>query len=232
MSWTLGEVRARVRSLVDDPQGSYVTNDFVDPLINEVYADCNSQITSTQSQYDIGVVEIPSISPGTPNLSQWQAPGELIGHLAAQPIRIDWKTAGLDESYYQLVQNYEVIPDVQPQQGVSGWEYRSNIIWITRCSIEVDLRIRAEFGFPPLSKDSDVLLSHPRIGYVVAYGAAALIANVRGNQPWIQSYESKAEEGLEEIMGQLVRSEQGQVRRIGRQTGRGNWSWNVPNATQ
>ena len=55
------------------------------------------------------------------------------------------------------------------------------MIWLTHCSIAVDLRIRGEFGPPALTSDESVLISHPRIGYVVAYGTAALVATVRGN---------------------------------------------------
>ena len=73
---------------------------------------------------------------------------------------------------------------------------------------------------PPLTNDDSVLLSHPRIGYVVAYGTAALIATVRGNEAWTQQYEQKALEGMDEIMEQLVRAEQGQVRRAARQSRR------------
>jgi hypothetical protein len=215
MSWTVGQVKARVRNLLDDPQGSYLTDDFIIPLINEVYADANSQLTSTQSSFDIAVVEVPGVTPGTPNM-----------------LRIDWKVAGNDPSYYQLITNYGVLPDLQPQQGIAGWEYRANVIWLTPSSIAVDLRIRAEFGFPPLSADNDVLQSHPRIGYVVAYGTAALIATVRGNPGWTTAYTSAAELGLDEIMEQLVRMEQGQVRRIGRQTQTGAWRSNVQNSTQ
>lgn len=232
MSWTLGQVKARVRALLDDPQGSYLTDDFIVPLINETYADACSQLTSTQSSYDIGLVEVPNVQPGTPNLSNQQKPGGLISHLAAQPLRIDWKTAGDDPSYYQLVPNYGVLPDLQPQQGMAGWEYRAEIIWLTPSSIAVDLRIRAEFGFPPLANDDDVLQGPQRLGYVIAYGTAAMIAMVRGNTPWVQQYGAAAEEGMDEIMGQLVRAQQGQVRRIGRQTQSGSWGRNTPNATQ
>jgi hypothetical protein len=116
--------------------------------------------------------------------------------------------------------NYEVLPDLQPREGMAGWEFRSEVIWLTNCSIAVDLRIRGEFGPPALTSDDSVLLSHPRIGYVVAYGTAALVATVRGNDAWTRQYEQKALEGMDEIMEQLVRAEQGQVRRAGRQTRR------------
>ena len=69
-----------------------------------------------------------------------------------------------------------------------------------------------------MTRDESALLSHPRIGYVVAYGTAALVATVRGNDAWTRAYEQKALEGMDEIMEQLVRAEQGQVRRAGRQT--------------
>jgi hypothetical protein len=221
MSWTLGQVKARVRNLLDDPQGSYLTDDFITPLIQEVYDDANSQMASTQSSYDVGVIEIPGIPPGTPNLTAFQAGKGPLCSLVSQPLRIDWKAAGDEPVRYQLIQNYGVLPDLEPQEGVAGWEFRSGVIWLTACSIAVDLRVRGEFGPPALTNDESVLVTHPRIGYVVAYGTAALIAAVRGNGPWVQEYESKAMEGMDEIMLQLVRAEQGQVRRIGRQTQRG-----------
>jgi hypothetical protein len=218
MSWTLGQVKARIRNLLDDPQGSYLTDDFIIPLIAEVYDDANSQLASTQSSYDISLVEILGVAPGTPNLSACQTGTGALARLMAQPLRIDWKMAGNDPSTYQLAQNYGVLPDLQPQQGLAGWEYRSNVIWLTPASVEMDLQVRGEFAPPSLNSDDSVLTSHPRIGYVVAYGTAALIAAVRGNAPWVAQYEAKATEGMDEIMEQLVRAEQGQVRRIGRQT--------------
>ena len=230
MSWTLGQTKARVRALLDDPQGSFLSDSYITPLIQEVYDDANSQLAATQSSFDISVVEVPGIQPGTPNLAQQQlSPGPLCT-LTDQPLRIDWKPAGTPANYYNLVENYEVLPDIAPAQYVAGWEFRSEVIWLTPCSLAVDLRVRGEFGPPPLTADDSVLISHPRIGYVVAYGTAALIATVRGNAEWEKSYGEKALEGLDEVMGQLVRAEQGQIRRIGRMTQRGR-GYNFPNPT-
>lgn len=220
MSWTFGQVKARVRNLLDDPQGSYLTDDFIGPLVNEAYEDMNSQLMATQSSYDIGVIELPAIPAGTANLTDQQTGTGPLERMAAMPERIDWKPAGTDPSYYQLVENFAILPDSSPEEGVAGWEFRSGIIWLTPSSIPVDLRVRGEFLAQQLREDTDVLATHPRIGYVVAYATAALIAAVRGNTPWAQAYESKAAEGMDEIMGQLVRAEQGQVRRISRQSRR------------
>ena len=98
MSWTLGQVKARVRNLLDDPQGSYLTDSFLVPLICEVYDDANSQLASTQSSWDIAVVEVPGIPPLTPNLAPYQTAGGPLATLTDQPLRIDWKPAGDDPS--------------------------------------------------------------------------------------------------------------------------------------
>ena len=220
MSWTLGQVKARVRALLDDPEGSYLTDSYLVPLICEVYDDANSQLASTQSSWDVAVVEVPGIAPGTPNLGPLQTGNGPLAGLTNQPLRIDWKPAGNDPAHYQLARNYEVLPDLETRAGLAGWEYRAGTIWLNPSSTSIDLRIRGEFAPPALVGDGTVLVSHPRIGYVVAYGAAALVATVRGNDAWTRQYEQKATEGMDEIMEQLVRAEQGQVRRAGRQTHR------------
>ena len=112
---------------------------FVVPLISEVYDDANSQLASTQSSWDIAVVEVPGIPPGTPNLGPYQTGAGPLAALTDQPLRIDWKPAGDDPSYYRLVTNYEVLPDLQPREGIAGWEFRSEVIWLTNSSIAVDL---------------------------------------------------------------------------------------------
>jgi hypothetical protein len=219
MSYTYARLKGLVRSLVDDPRGTVVTDDFLLPIANQVYDEANSQLQTTQSSWDIAVVECPGITPGTPNLAslqQWEQP---LGTLTDQPLRIDWKPAGNPPQDYRLVPNYEVLPDFNPDQYIPGWEYRSEIIWLGPASIAVDLRIRGEFGPPPLTADDSVLISHPRIGYPVAYGCAALIGAIRGNAAWEKSYNEKAIEGMDEIMGELVRtSAQPSIRRLGSQT--------------
>lgn len=220
MSATLGQVKSRVRALLDDPAGSWTTDDFIVPLINQVYEDACSQIEATLSGWDIADVEIQAVQPGTPNLTQLQAGDGPLSGLTDKPERIDWKVAGNDPSYYSLVPGYAVLPDLQPQQWMAGWEWRSEVIWLTQCSIVVDLRIRGEFAPTVLVEDTSVLTAHPRIGYVVAYGTAALIGTVRGNEAWVEKYGLKAEEGLDEIMSQLTRQSQSETRRVGRTVGR------------
>src|ERR1700677_4352450 len=140
MAYTYGRVKGLVQSLVDDPNGTYVNDAFLLPIANQRYEEANSQLESTQSSWDIDVVECPNIEPGTPNLSALQVYGGPLGTLTDQPLRIDWKPAGNPPQQYQLVPNYEVLPDFFPKQYIPGWEYRSQVIWLGPCSTAVDLR--------------------------------------------------------------------------------------------
>lgn len=222
MSYTLGQVKSIVRSLVDDPGPSWCADDFVIPLINKVYKSANLKLVATQGSWDIDVVEVPGVTAGTPNMVAYQTGDGLIANLTDQPLRIDWKPAGNPSSQYQLVTNYEVLPDIQPPQFPIGWEYRSQVIWLTPCTIDVDLRVRGEFAPPALTNDNDVLISHPLIGSPVAYGVASLCGVVRGNKGWEISYAAMGQEEIDDILQEIVRSEQGNIRRIGSQTrGRG-----------
>lgn len=220
-SWTVARVKARVRSLVDDPRGTWCDDAFLAPLIQDIYDDSTSQLISTQSSFDINLVEIENIQPGTANLADQQSSSGSLSQLVDQPLRIDWKPAGQPPSTYLLVPNFEVLPDIQPAQYMLGWEYRSEVIWLTPCTMAVDVRVRGEFDPPDLNEDDSVLTSHPRIGFAVSYGVAALAAVIRGNDKWEVAYNAKYMEVMDNIMGELVRAEQGQVRRIGRQTRRG-----------
>ena len=103
MSWTLAQVKARVRNLLDDPQGSYLTDDFIVPLINEVYSDANSQLTSTQSSFDINVVEVPGITPGTPNMAAFSSRAVPSLTLLLSRCASTGRLRGTIPSYYQLV---------------------------------------------------------------------------------------------------------------------------------
>lgn len=229
MSWTLGQVKARVGALLDAVgPNTYLTDDFIVPLISQVYEDACAQLLATQGQWDIVVVEVPGIQPGTPNLADLQSGTGPLAQLSEQPTRLEWKPAGNPPSTYQLVRNYEVLPTVQPRESMLGWEWRSEVIWLTNCSIAVDLRVRGEFAPPPVVEDDDVLTAHPLIGLPVSYGTASLVAVVRGNNAWATQYNGKAMEKMDDIMGAIVRSTQGVTRRLGRIPRRGGWGGNWP----
>ena len=80
---------------------------------------------------DVAVVEVPGIPPVHRTWRTYQTGSVPSPALTDQPLRIDWKPAGYDPAYYRSVRNYEVLPDLQPREGMAGWEFRSEVIWLT-----------------------------------------------------------------------------------------------------
>lgn len=216
---TLGDVKAQIRSLLDDTDATYTDDAFLLPKIQRKYRQYETRLTATESPYEENVVEIIGLQPGTTDLSAQQGSGGQL-FLLNQPTRIDWKLSGADVSQYIEVPLYDVLPDVDPLNLVAGWEWRSRIIQLTPALVAVDLRVRGEFEVAPLTDDSQVLALHPDIGTALSYGVARLVAITLGNPQWATDFGLLEEESLEDIEGQMTRAEQGKVRRVGRQTGR------------
>ena len=93
-----------------DPQGSYLTDAFLVPL------------SARSTTMPIRNSHRPNLaghrrrrgagdSAGHPNLAAYQNGNGPLATLTDQPLRIDWKPAGDDPSYYRLVRNYGVLPD-------------------------------------------------------------------------------------------------------------------------
>jgi hypothetical protein len=217
---TRGEVKARVRSLVDDVQASYTDDAWIDPLIQQEYEAAASELEETKSPFDEQVVELPAIAAGTADLSAFQAQGKLLETLVL-PERIDWKPQGTPSwRYRRLPGPKDMLPDLPAFQAPVAWEWREEIIYFTPSTMIIDLRVRGEFDVAVLRDDSSPLALHKRIGYVVALRVAASVAKVRGNKDWVADYTADAQKGMDEIAQQMTRAEQGKVRRVGRMTRR------------
>lgn len=217
---TRGAVKARIRSLVDDVQASYTDDAWIDPLIQQEYEAAASELEETKSPFDEQVVELPAIAAGTADLSAFQAQGKPLETLVL-PERIDWKPQGQPPWRYRMLPGpKDMLPDLPAFQAPVAWEWREEIIYFTPSTMIIDLRIRGEFDVAVLRDDSSPLTLHKRIGYVIALRVAASVAKVRGNQQWVEDYTADAQKGMDEIAAQMVRAEQGKVRRIGRMTRR------------
>jgi hypothetical protein len=218
--WTLGRVKAEIRSNLDDPQGSYTDDAFILPKIQAVYEKYASELSSTDSAYDEGLVELIAIGPGTPNLQPQQLAGQPL-ELLVNPIRIDWKFTGLTPDNYQKIPGpKDIVPNVVPGANPTAGEWRKYVIWLTPATSVVDLQVRGEFDPIPLTDDSSVLTLHPRIGYAVACQVSANIAKVRGNKEWVAQYGQDAMDAYDDIAQALERNDQSRVRRVGRMTRR------------
>ena len=211
----LTTLKTRIRSLVDDPDATYATDAFLLPLINQKYEELYNRMLSTGAAFERKVIELFGVASQTADLSAYGLTGQPL-ELMVQPLMLEWKQAGLDNTNYRTVTLVDKKKDVIADQFVEEWEWRTGIIYIAPCVLAVDLRIRGDFLFDSLAADQDVVSVTKSFGHALAYGVAALVGSVRGNQAWMQAYTLLQDGAVDDLMQYLTRKDQAKVRRVGR----------------
>ena len=211
----LTTLKTRIRSLVDDPDATYATDAFLLPLINQKYEELYNRMLSTGAAFERKVIELFGVASQTADLSAYGLTGQPL-ELMVQPLMLEWKMAGLDNTNYRTAMLVDKKKDVIADQFVEEWEWRTGIIYITPCVLAVDLRIRGDFLFDSLAADQDVVSVTKSFGHALAYGVAALVGAVRGNQAWMQAYTLLQDGAVDDLMQYLTRKDQAKVRRVGR----------------
>src|ERR1700694_4716856 len=125
----LTTVKTRIRSLVDDPDATYATDAFLLPLINQKYEELYNRMLSTGAEFERKSAEILSVPPQTTDLSAYDGSGQPL-ELMMQPLTLEWKMAGLDNTNYKTVTLVDKVKDVLANQFVDEWEWRGGIIYI------------------------------------------------------------------------------------------------------
>lgn len=211
----LSTVKSRARSLVDDPDASYATDAFLLPLINQKYEELYNRMLSTGAEFERKAVELFNVPAQTADLSAYALSGQTL-ELMVQPLQFEWKQAGLDPTNYRTASLVDQVQSVIPGQIVDDWEWRAGVIYFTPCTLALDVRIRGDFLFAALNADSDVVAVSKNFGHALAYGTAALVGAVRGNQAWAQAYTLLQDNALDDIMQYLTRKDQAKIRRVAR----------------
>ena len=211
----LTTLKSRIRALVDDPDSTYATDAFLLPLINQKYEELYNRMLSTGAEFERKAVELFNVAAQTQDLSAYSLAAQPL-ELMVQPLSLEWKMAGLDSTNYRIASLVDKVRDVTPDQFISEWEFRSGIIYFTPCVLALDLRIRGDFLFASLVSEGDQVTAGKNFGHALAYGCAALIGLVRGNQAWVQAYTMLQDNAIDDVMQYLTRKDQAKVRRVGR----------------
>lgn len=212
----LQTLRGRIRGLVDDLEATFATDDYLNPLVNQVYEDVYNSMISTTSEFEEAVVDIPNVLAGTTSLGDLEINGETLD-LLLQPRHIDWKLAGADPTLYLPANGpLDKLPDVIPSPMLVAWQWRQLDVKLVPFSTPLDLRVTGEFLFPILEQDNDRILVAKNIGAAMAYGVGELIGIGRGNAMWVQKYGEKKQDALDDIAQASTRAEQAKTRRVAR----------------
>jgi hypothetical protein len=211
----LSTVKTRVRSLTDDPDATYQTDEFLIPLINQKYEELyNRLLVTSGSEFERKAAELPGVAAQTADLSAFQLPAQPLD-LLVQPLTLEFKQAGTQVSNYRTADLVGRVSDVSsPGQMITDWEWRAGVIYFTPAILAMDIRIRGDFLFAVLSTDGDPISPTKNFGHMLAYGVASLVGSVRGNAGWEKSYMALQDSAFDDIAGYLARKDQAKVRRL------------------
>jgi hypothetical protein len=220
------DLKARIRGLIDDTDATYSSDAFLALLVNQIYEESANKLLAADGSFERKSVELPNVIAQTTDLSQYQAAGKPL-QLMFQPGIFEYKQAGLAPAAYQQAEFVDKVSDVTPGQIITDWKWDSGVISFTPSVLAMDIRITGEFMFAPLASEQDVVQITKNFGVVLAYGVAALIGVVRGNQGWIQAYSKKADETFDDVAQFLSRQNQKKIRRVGRMHSGRRWRRSV-----
>src|SRR5947209_14729027 len=135
----LTTLKSRIRALVDDPDATYATDAFLLPLINQKYEELYNRMLSTGAEFERKVVELFNVPAQTQDLSAYTLTSQPL-ELMVQPLNLEWKMAGLDNTNYRAASLVDRLRDAVPDQFIAEWEWRPGIIYFTPCPLAVEDR--------------------------------------------------------------------------------------------
>ena len=112
-------LRSRIRALVDDPDGTYATDAFLLPLINQKYEELYNRMLSTGAEFERRAVELFNVPSQTQDLSAYMLTGQPL-ELMVQPLTLEWKNTGLDSTNYRTATLVDKVKDVIPDQFIQN----------------------------------------------------------------------------------------------------------------
>jgi hypothetical protein len=233
---TLGGVKATVRAILGDQRKSWLTDDYLNPIVQHVFRLIILELLKTCSPFITKVVTLPGgpqyplLPPGTTDLSAWQNDAQKVSlYGLMEPLRLDWKVSGQPDSSYVEVRKTDVLPNFTPASptplGRMYWEWRKMVIYLTPLPYLFDLRVRGEFLPDPLIKEDQVIPLHPLMGTVLAEHTAACADRERVNPGSMQLYQVVGDSALENIANALVRDTQDTTTRVARASSRRARRW-------
>jgi hypothetical protein len=226
---TLKDVKMTMRALAGDPDGNWLTDAYMVPIINHVY---RLQINYLQNFGSTAVEDvrvIPGLKQGTTDLKQYMAqPNQpLYGLKEPYEDGIDWKQTGQPDAYYLPARRCGKLPDITPAapgpRFQMFWEWRAFRLVVTPMTFDIDLRVRGDYGLPPLLKDDDMITLHPGLQPVLTEESLAACWRERQNAGQLPEYKLTYTEALDDIGNDLTRGDQGapiRLPRFSRRSGR------------
>jgi hypothetical protein len=219
----LKDIIARVQSKLDDPEGTYITENYVLGFAQDAYEWLYNKLRLTGYQFDEEVIVLPAVAAGMPDLGAYQAPGKELASMI-QPRIIRWKLPGQNATYWRRADGpLDAIRDMpEGIPSLDNWAWIRWKLYLSKFSTPLDLEITAETLFAPLTEISSEIQIAQNANRTFSCKLAAEIAKARGNDKWIRQYSDDADEAFDDLAISLTRADQAKTRRVGRTHSTGN----------
>lgn len=218
-------INTTIRALAEDPNGDFADDAYLQPLLNLKYADIQNELRLYGPDIDEYAIELINVPAGTPDLSAYMAQNKPLYWLL-QPREIEWKLTGTPATNYFDAQGpLDKLRDI-PAPGIQAldcWSYTHFNIGLSLFSAALDLRLRGDFLFPPLSAGGDFSQIGQNVVGAIAFKVAAVIAMKRGNQQWVTNYTAEGDRSFDAVKQGAVHMRQGKTERVGRMDDYGQW---------
>lgn len=232
---TLGDVKAKVRAMLGDPDGDWVTDGYITPLINQVYGDQYLNIRNACGQNLEHIALVLNVPVETTSLYNFQAEGQPLEGLYT-PLELWVKPAGMPPNWFRRARGPMELPHVAPPgppltNGCASlvWTWLGNQLLMTPVNAALDIEVHGRFNPPALQSDDDVLVVDPAMWVATSYGGAAIAGVERANPAILEGYAVSADRATDNIAAELVRQKQGNPARTGRMdrnlAGFYSWRW-------
>lgn len=215
------DIASRVRSKVDDPNGTYCDDNYVLGFAQDVYEWIAIKLSLVDTSFDEQVIILPAVPAGTPDLNGYMAANQPLATLV-QPWMIRWKLPGQDASFFRRADGpLDYARDIaQPPPQLDSWAWIKHSIKLSRFSTALDLELSGEFLFDPMTASDSQIQINLLVNRCFACKLASEVGKARGNDKWVTTYGADADEAIEDLQIKLVKANLPKTERVSRMSRR------------
>lgn len=179
------DVVKRTAALLDDPGQTEFDTDYLSPYINQIADAMDVDLEVLGLQYQEQIAIIPLSTP-TSDLSPFMADGQPLAAMKL-PNGVDWKLSSQPDTAYVPSVLVGHLPDVTPSSiGAYKFSWRGSVLYVTPSAVPVTVRIYFDAMSATLYDPADKVVRG--VTHVIAYRAAAKVADLRGNPNMANSH--------------------------------------------
>lgn len=220
----------KLMQLAFGQNSDYADYDYLANAVAVVNDDIEAELDALDLHFDTEVVVLTAVPANTKDLRNYQGTGGplecmLFPNSADGSSPVEWRPTGQSDLNWMPVEQVGKVIDTNTATGNTGttvsdsaavvsWEWRGGIIYISPCSIVVDLRVRGEFE--PTLADNDAAPYVKGLTNVLAYKAGSLISALGAeNDKALAFFEKGYTDAKFVFETRISKSKHGQVIRLG-----------------